>query len=153
MSIGIAADHAGFTVEEQLFQDLRSSGHEVVDYGAHRFDPEDDYRDFVAPLAHAVAKGEVQRGIAICGSSIGASIAANKVVGVCAGPCSGHYSAHQGVEHDDMNVICLGGRVIGYALAWEMIQTYLDARFTGEARHKQRLAKIEALERDQGQAG
>jgi ribose 5-phosphate isomerase B len=153
MRIGIAADHAGFTVKEQSLRDLRSSGHEIVDYGAHRLDPEDDYPDFVAPLARAVAMGEIQRGIAICGSSIGACIAANKVAGVRAGPCSDHYSAHQGVEHDDMNVICLGGRVIGYALAWEMIQTYLAARFTGAERHQRRLAKIEALERSQRQAG
>ncbi len=153
MRIGIAADHAGFTVKEQSLRDLRSSGHEIVDYGTHRLDPEDDYPDFVAPLARAVAMGEIQRGIAICGSSIGACIAANKVAGVRAGPCSDHYSAHQGVEHDDMNVICLGGRVIGYALAWEMIQTYLVARFTGAERHQRRLAKIEALERSQRQAG
>jgi len=153
MRIGIAADHAGFTVKAQLLLDLRASGHEIVDYGAHHLDPDDDYPDFVAPLARAVAKGEVERGIAICGSSIGACIAANKVAGVRAGPCSDHYSAHQGVEHDAMNVICLGGRVIGYALAWEMIQAYLAAQFIGEERHKRRLAKIKALERGQGQAG
>ena len=153
MRIGIAADHAGCTVKEQLLLDLKASGHEIVDYGAHCLDPDDDYPDFVAPLARAVAQGNVQRGIAICGSSIGACIAANKVAGVRAGPCSDHYSAHQGVEHDDMNVICLGGRVIGYALAWEMIQTYLAAHFTGEERHKRRLEKLRALERNQGQTG
>jgi ribose 5-phosphate isomerase B len=147
MRIGIAADHAGFALKGQLQQDLRALGHEVVDYGAHRLDPDDDYPDFVAPLARAVARGEVERGIAICGSNIGACIAANKVAGVRAGPCSDNYSAHQGVEHDDMNVICLGGRVVGYALAWEMIQTFLVARFTGEERHHRRLAKIRALER------
>ena len=147
MHIGIAADHAGFALKGQLQQDLQASGHEVVDYGAHRLDQDDDYPDFVAPLARAVARGEVDRGIAICGSSIGACIAANKVAGVRAGPCSDHYSAHQGVEHDDMNMICLGGRVVGYALALEMIQTFLAARFTGEERHQRRLKKIQALER------
>jgi ribose 5-phosphate isomerase B len=147
MRIGIAADHAGFALKGQLQQDLRASGHEVVDYGAHQLDPDDDYPDFVAPLARAIARGEVDRGIAICGSNIGACIAANKVAGVRAGPCSDHYSAHQGVEHDDMNVICLGGRVVGYALAWEMIETFLGARFTGKERYHRRLAKIRALER------
>lgn len=148
MKIGISADHAGFTLKEELTKDLRGAGHEVVDFGAHGLDPNDDYPDFVAPLARAVAKGEVERGIALCGSSIGACIAANKVAGARAGPCSDNYSAHQGVEHDDMNMICLGGRIIGYALAWEMIQTFLGARFTGEERHKRRLKKVEALERE-----
>lgn len=148
MRIGVAADHAGFALKEQLTKELRGVGHEVLDLGAHQLDPDDDYPDFVAPLARAVAKGEVERGIAICGSSIGACIAANKVTGARAGPCSDNYSAHQGVEHDDMNMICLGGRIIGYALAWEMIQTFLAARFTGEERHRRRLKKIEGLERE-----
>ncbi len=146
MRIGIAADHAGFAPKQELIKDLRAAGHEMVDYGAHRLDPHDDYPDFVGSLAKGVARGEVERGIAVCGSSIGACIAANKVSGVRTGPCSDNYSAHQGVEHDDMNVICLGGRVIGYALAWELIQTFLAARFTGEERHKRRLRKIAALE-------
>lgn len=148
MKIGIAADHAGYALKEELAKDLRAGGHEIVDFGAHAHDPNDDYPDFVAPLARAVAKNEVERGIALCGSSIGACIAANKVAGARAGPCSDNYSAHQGVEHDDMNMICLGGRIIGAALAWEMIQTFLGARFTGEERHKRRLKKIEALERE-----
>lgn len=148
MLIGIAADHAGFTVKEQLEKDLRAAGYEVVDYGAHAFNPEDDYPDFVAPLARAVASGEVERGIAICGSSIGACIAANKVAGVRAGPCTDNYSAHQGVEHDDMNIICIGGRVIGYALAWELIQTFVAAHFIAEERFTRRLRKIEALEKE-----
>ena len=148
MLIGIAADHAGFTVKEQLEKDLRAAGYEVVDYGAHAFHPEDDYPDFVAPLARAVASGEVERGIAICGSSIGACIAANKVAGVRAGPCTDNYSAHQGVEHDDMNIICIGGRVIGYALAWELIQTFVAAHFIAEERFTRRLRKIEALEKE-----
>lgn len=147
MKIGIAADHAGFALKQELIKDLRAAGHEVLDYGAHKLDPQDDYPDFVGPLAKGVAGREVERGIAACGSSIGACIAANKIAGVRAGPCSDHYSAHQGVEHDDMNVICLGGRVIGYALAWELIETFLAARFTGEERHQRRLQKITALEK------
>lgn len=146
MRLGISADHAGFTLKQELSKDLRAAGHEVVDYGAQKLDPEDDYPDFVAPLARAVSRKEVDRGIAICGSNIGACIAANKIVGARAGPCSDNYSAHQGVEHDDMNVICLGGRVVGYALAWELIQTFLSARFTGEERHIRRLKKVAALE-------
>lgn len=145
--VGIAADHAGFAVKEQLSKELRASGYEVVDFGAHSLNLEDDYPDYVVPLARAVARREVERGIAICGSSIGACIAANKVPGVRAGPCSDHYSAHQGVEDDDMNVICLGGRVIGYALAWELIQAFLNARFSGAERHRRRLAKVAALEK------
>ena len=148
LRIGIAADHAGLALKEQLKKDLRAAGHEIADYGAHAFDPADDYPDFVALLARAVAGGEVERGIAICGSSIGACIAANKVAGVRAGPCSDNYSAHQGVEHDDMNVICIGGRIIGYALAWELIQTFLAARFTAEERFTRRLQKIAALEKE-----
>jgi ribose 5-phosphate isomerase B len=148
MRLGIAADHAGFELKRDLSKDLLAAGHEVVDYGAHRFDPEDDYPDLVAPLARAVAAKEVERGIAICGSNIGACIAANKIVGVRAGPCSDNYSAHQGVEHDDMNVICLGGRVLGYAVAWELIQTYIAARFTDEERHRRRLQKIARLEQE-----
>ncbi len=148
MRIGIAADHAGFALKEQLDKDLRVAGYEVVDYGAYSLDPTDDYPDFVAPLGRAVARGEVERGIAICGSSIGACIAANKVAGVRAGPCTDNYSAHQGVEHDDMNVICIGGRVIGYALAWELILTFLGARFIAEERFTRRLRKIEALEKE-----
>ncbi len=148
MRIGIAADHAGLTLKEQLKNDLHTAGHEITDYGAYAFDPTDDYPDFVALLARAVADGGVERGIAICGSSIGACIAANKVVGVRAGSCSDHYSAHQGVEHDDMKVICIGGRVIGYALAWELIQTFLAARFTAEERFLRRLKKIAAIEQE-----
>lgn len=147
MRVGIAADHAGFAVKEQLKKELLASGYEAVDFGAHSLNPEDDYPDYVVPLARAVAGREVERGIAICGSSIGACIAANKVAGVRAGPCSDHYSAHQGVEDDDMNVICLGGRVIGYALARELIQAFLNARFSGAERHRRRLAKVAALEK------
>ena len=149
MKIGIAADHAGFALKQELTKALRATGHEILDYGAHTLDPQDDYPDFVGPLAKAVAQGTVERGIAICGSSIGACIAANKIAGVRAGPCSDNYSAHQGVEHDDMNVICLGGQVLGNALARELLETFLAARFTGEERHTRRLKKIADLEQGQ----
>ena len=149
MKIGIAADHAGFALKQELTKALRATGHQILDYGAHTLDPQDDYPDFVGPLAKAVAQGTVERGIAICGSSIGACIAANKIAGVRAGPCSDNYSAHQGVEHDDMNVICLGGQVLGNALARELLETFLAARFTGEERHTRRLKKIADLEQGQ----
>jgi len=121
MRIGIAADHGAFTLKSQLQDSLRASGHEVFDFGAHTLDLQDDYPDFVTPLARAVAAGDVERGIALCGSGIGASIAANKVSGVRAGLIHDVFSAHQGVEDDDMNVFCLGGKVVGTGLAWELV--------------------------------
>jgi ribose 5-phosphate isomerase B len=147
MRVGIAADHGGLTLKEQLAELLRGSGYEVVDFGAHCLDPGDDYPDFVIPLARAVAAGEIERGVAICGSGVGASIAANKVPGVRAGLIHDVFSAHQGVEDDDMNVFCLGGKVIGSALAWELLQKFLAARFTGAPRHVRRVEKVQALER------
>jgi len=146
MHIGIAADHGAFALKAQLEESLRASGYEVVDFGAHLLDAKDDYPDFILPLARAVAAGEVERGIALCGSGIGASIAANKVPGVRAGLIHDVFSAHQGVEDDDMNVFCLGGKVIGTGLAWELVETFLAARFSGAERFKRRLAKIEAIE-------
>ncbi len=156
MRIGISADHGGFALKEQLVKALNASGHEVVDFGAHTLVPADDYPDFVAPMARAVSRGEVDRGIAICGSGVGASVVANKLPGVRASMIVDAFSAHQGVEDDDMNVICLGGRVIGYALAWDLIQTFLTARFIGAERHRRRLAKIRELEmenRDETRGG
>jgi ribose 5-phosphate isomerase B len=117
-----------------------------VDFGAHEMDPEDDYPDFVIPLSQAIAAGDIERGVAICGSGVGASIAANKVPGVRAGLIHDVFSAHQGVEDDDMNVFCLGGKVIGSALAWELLETFLAARFSGAPRHRRRVAKVLALE-------
>jgi ribose 5-phosphate isomerase B len=146
MRVGIASDHGGFALKEQVAELLHGSGHEVVDFGAHDLRPEDDYPDFVIPLARAVAAGQVERGVALCGSGVGASIAANKVVGVRAGLIHDVFSAHQGVEDDDMNVFCLGGKVIGYALAWELIETFLKARFSGAVRHQRRVDKVRALE-------
>lgn len=150
MRLGIAADHGGFTLKQEVAESLRGLGHEVVDFGAQQLNPEDDYPDFVVPLARAVAAGEVERGVALCGSGVGASIAANKVPGMRAGLIHDVFSAHQGVEDDDMNVFCLGGKVIGSALAWELIENFLAARFSGAERHKRRLAKVQALEDSEG---
>jgi ribose 5-phosphate isomerase B len=146
MCIGIASDHGGFALKEQVAEKLHSAGYEVVDFGAHQFDPGDDYPDFIIPMARAVAAKEVGRGVALCGSGVGASIAANKVAGVRAGLIHDVFSAHQGVEDDDMNVFCLGGKVIGAALAWELIETFLAAQFNGAPRHRRRVAKVQALE-------
>jgi ribose 5-phosphate isomerase B len=144
--IGVAADHGGFELKQLLIEMLRQSGLQVIDFGNDRLQSDDDYPDFVIPLARAVAGGEVDRGVAVCGSGVGACVAANKVAGVRACLIHENFSAHQGVEDDNLNLICLGGRVIGYALAWELIQTFLAARFTGAERHRRRLAKVAALE-------
>jgi ribose 5-phosphate isomerase B len=146
MRVGVAADHGGFVLKEEVATSLRDSGYEVVDFGAPCLDPSDDYPDFVIPLARAVAAQQVDRGVAICGSGVGASVAANKVPGVRAGLIHDVFSAHQGVEDDDMNVICLGGKVIGSALALELIGTFLAAHFSGAVRHQRRLAQVRALE-------
>jgi ribose 5-phosphate isomerase B len=148
MRIGIAADHGGFELKVQITATLKAAGYKVTDFGAHELVSRDDYPDFVVPLAKAVAKGEVARGLAICGSGVGACIAANKVSGVRAALITDFFSAHQGVEDDDMNVMCLGGHVTGYALSWDLVQTFLNARFKGAERFKRRLAKVAALERD-----
>ena len=146
MRVGIAADHGGFDLKEQLARMLRGAGYEVADFGAHKMSPEDDYPDFIVPLARAVAIGEVERGVAVCGSGVGACVAANKIRGVRAALIADIFSAHQGVEDDEMNMICLGGRVTGYALAWDLTRAFLTARFVGAERHRRRLAKIAALE-------
>ena len=146
MRVGIAADHGGFQLKSELSKAWVDTGYEVVDLGAHDYAPQDDYPDLVAPLARAVAQGEVERGLAFCGSGVGASVAANKVPGVRAALITDPYSARQGVEDDDMNIMCLGGRVTCYALAWELIQTFLKAGFKGADRFKRRLDKIKALE-------
>ena len=146
MRIGMAADHGGFELKEQLATLLREAGHEVVDFGASALDPADDYPDFVIPMAKAVAGRQVERGIAVCGSGVGASIAANKVAGVRAALVHEVFSAHQGVEDDDMNVLCLGGRVVGAALAWDLVKAFLSARFIGAVRFTRRLEKVRQLE-------
>jgi ribose 5-phosphate isomerase B len=150
MYIGIAADHGGFTMKERLAALLKEDGHKVTDFGAHELDPADDYPDFVIPLARAVAAGKVDRGIALCSSGVGAAIAANKIRGVRASLVHDDYSAHQGVEDDDMNVICLGSLVIGFAQACELVRSFLAARFSGAERHRRRLAKVAALELESG---
>ena len=149
MRIGIASDHGAFTLKNEIAAKLRSSGHEVFDFGAHALDLADDYPDFVIPLARALAAGEIERGVALCGSGVGASIAANKIPGVRAGLIHDVFSARQGVEDDDMNVFCLGGRVIGDGLALQLVETFLAARFSGAERHRRRLAKVKVLEEEQ----
>jgi ribose 5-phosphate isomerase B len=146
MRVGICTDHGGFDLKETLAAYLRAAGHEVVDFGAHSLDPGDDYPDFVIPLARAVAAGQVKRGIAVCGSGVGASVAANKVAGVRAGLVQDHYSAHQGVEHDDMNVLCIGGRVTGPFAAEDLVDAFLAAEFSHGERHVRRLNKVAELE-------
>lgn len=146
MKIGICADHGGYGLKETIYPYLIKMGYEVVDFGAFKLDDKDDYPDFVIPLARAVAGNELQRGIAICGSGVGAAIAANKIAGVRASLIQDHFSAHQGVEDDDMNLICLGGRVIGFASAQELVLTFLRATFSGAERHLRRLQKIKQLE-------
>ena len=148
MKIGICADHGGYALKEIIRPCLLKMDYEVVDFGAFKMNDEDDYPDFVMPLARAVAINELQRGIAICGSGVGASIAANKVAGVRAALIQDHFSAHQGVEDDNMNLICLGGRVIGFASAQEIILTFLKAKFSGAERHMRRLQKIKQLEKN-----
>jgi ribose 5-phosphate isomerase B len=144
--VGVATDHGGFGLKEELVAQLRAAGHEVVDFGAHGLNPDDDYPDFVIPLARAVAAGKVERGIAICGSGVGAAVCANKVPGIRAGLVHDHYSARQGVEDDHMNVICMGGRTVGPAVAWDLVETFLAAEFSGATRHLRRLGKVASLE-------
>jgi ribose 5-phosphate isomerase B len=146
LRIALAADHGGFPLKADLSPWLHDQGYDLLDMGASTFDPSDDYPDFTEAVARAVASGQAQRGILICGSGVGASIAANKVPGVMAGLCHDTYSAHQGVEHDDMNVLCLGARVIGIELAKELVTAFLNARFSNEERHRRRLEKVMAIE-------
>jgi ribose 5-phosphate isomerase B len=144
--IGIATDHGGLGLKEDLRGRLAAAGHEIVDFGADHLEPGDDYPDFVVPLAQAVASGTVERGVAICGSGVGASVCANKVPGARAGLINDHFSARQGVEDDHMNIICLGGRVTGPMLAWDVVEAFLAAEFSQAKRHLRRLGKVAALE-------
>jgi len=146
MRIGIATDHGGFALKEELVARIRAAGHEVVDFGAHQLAPDDDYPDFVVPLAHAVVAGKVDRGVAICGSGVGASVCANKVKGVRACLIHDHFSAKQGVEDDHMNILCMGGRTVGPEVAWDMVQTFFTAEFSSAPRHLRRLGKVASLE-------
>lgn len=146
MRVAVGFDHGGFPLKQDIGNWLRAGGHEIVDQGAYSLDPADDYPDFAIAVAKAVAEGKAERGIIVCGSGVGASIAANKVRGARAGLCHDTYSARQGVEHDDMNVLCLGARVIGPEVAGELVRSFLTARFSGAERHKRRLSKVLALE-------
>lgn len=145
MKIVVGSDHAGFELKQQIADALRREGHEVIDVGTHTT-ASVDYPDFAEAVGVAVRDGRTERGVLICGSGVGASVAANKLPGIRAAICHDTYSAHQGVEHDDMNVLVLGGRIVGPALAHDLVRAYIAARYTGEARHARRLAKITALE-------
>ena len=146
MLVGIATDHGGFDLKEALIAQLRAAGHEIVDFGAYSLAPDDDYPDFVIPLSQAVAAGKVERGVAICGSGVGAAVCANKVPGIRAALIHDHFSARQGVEDDHMNIVCMGGRTVGPAVAWDLVQTFLAAEFSQAPRHLRRLGKVAALE-------
>jgi len=145
MRVGIATDHGGFGLKQELVEHLRAAGHEVVDFGAHTLDRNDDYPDFVIPLARAVVAGTVERGVAIRGSGVGASVCANKVQGIRAALIHDHFSAKQGVEDNHMNVLCMGGRTVGPEVAWDLVQAYLSAAYSTEERHLRRLGKVDAL--------
>ena len=146
MRVGIATDHGGFALKEELVAQLRSAGHEIVDFGAHTLSEGDDYPDYVVPLAQAVVARQVDRGVAICGSGVGASVCANKIQGVRAALIHDHFSAKQGVEDDHMNVLCMGGRTVGPAVAWDLVQTFLQAEYSQAERHIRRLGKVASLE-------
>jgi RpiB/LacA/LacB family sugar-phosphate isomerase len=150
MEIGIAADHGAFYLKEAVVKALEEKKYIIRDFGAHGYDPSDDYPDFVIPMAKAVSEGKIAKGIALCGSGVGACFTANKVKGVRAALITETYSAHQGVEHDDMNVICIGGRVIGEMLVMELIHAFLEAEYSGEERHERRLNKVKKLESEMG---
>ncbi|QDP86547.1 RpiB/LacA/LacB family sugar-phosphate isomerase [Chryseobacterium sp. SNU WT5] len=147
LKIGICADHGGFELKEKIVSFLIENNFQPVDFGAKQLDNSDDFPDYVIPLAKAVSAGEVFRGIAICGSGVGACVAANKISGVRAALITDYFSSHQGVEDDDMNLICLGGRVTGYASAEELVLAFLNAKFIGADRHLRRLKKIESIEK------
>ncbi len=146
MHIGICTDHGGFELKNKLAEKLRAAGHQVTDFGAFALDMQDDYPDFVIPLAKAVAARNVERGVAVCGSGVGAAVCANKIRGVRAALIEDHFSARQGVEDDHMNIICLGGRTVGPELAWDLIEAFLAAEFSQAERHLRRLGKVAALE-------
>ena len=146
MRIAIGADHGGFELKPQLAEHMKGLGYEVIDVGAHSLEPLDDYPDFARAVAETVAEHKADRGIMVCGSGVGASVAANKVRGIRASVCHDTYSAHQGVEHDDMNVLCMGARIIGFEMAKELVNAFITAKFTGEERHQRRLGKVLEME-------
>lgn len=146
MRIAVGADHGGYPLNERVIEELRQTGHEITDFGTHDGSVPDDYPDYAKQVAEAVQSGAAEIGILICGSGVGAAVAANKVRGIRAGLCGDTYSAHQSREHDDCNVLCLGARVTGVELALDIVRSFVAARFTGEERHRRRLAKIAAME-------
>src|SRR6266705_1644582 len=146
MRVAIGSDHAGHALKKDIAEKLRALGHDVTDVGAHSYVATDDYPDFAEVVGKAVLDGRAERGVLICGSGVGASVAANKLPGIRAGLCHDTYSAHQGVEHDDMNVLVLGARVIGTEMAHELVRAFIGAEFSGEERHLRRLAKVNAIE-------
>jgi ribose 5-phosphate isomerase B len=148
MRVAIGADHGGFGLKQDLIVRLRSAGYEVIDFGAYALDPDDNYPDFVIPLSRAVANGNADRGVAVCGSGVGASICANKVPGIRAALIHDHFSARQGVEDDHMNIICMGGRTIGSSSAWDLVEAFLSAEVSESPRHLRRLAAVASLEND-----
>lgn len=150
MRVAVAADHAGVPLNEIVIAELKKLGHDVVDLGTHDRNSTDDYPDRAADIGAAVLNQGCERGILICGSGVGASVAANKLVGIRAGLCHDHYSAHQGVEHDNMNILCFGARVIGQELALDLVRGFMAAKFTNEERHLRRLYKIDLMERSRG---
>ncbi len=147
MRVAIGADHGGFFMKIQLAALLAEAGYQVIDFGNKEFDPDDDYPDFAIGVARAVADRQVDRGVLICGSGVGVSVAANKINRVRAALIHDGYSARQGVEDDDINVLCLGGKTTGVAVAWDCVRTFLAARFSGVERHRRRLAKVEQLQK------
>lgn len=153
MKIAAGTDHAGFPLKERVVAAIRAAGHEVVDCGADRVIPGDDYPDYAEAVARAIQQQRAERGILLCGSGVGASVAASKFTGVRAALCHDTFSARQGVEDDAMNVLCLGARVVGPSLAEELVRAFLDARFSGAERHARRLAKIGSFEKHAQPAG
>ncbi len=148
MKIAIGCDHGGYPLKAELIDVLKKIGHEPIDLGAYTIDPKDDYPDFALAVGKAVQAGQADRGIVLCGSGVGACVAANKMKGIRAGLCHDTYSAHQGVEHDDMNVVCLGARIIGGELAREIVVAFANAKFSGEERHQRRLDKVLKIEKE-----
>ena len=146
MKVAIACDHGGFPLKQELVELIKSLGHEIVDLGAHQYDRSDDYPDFARYMGQAIQHNQANRGILLCGSGVGACVAANKLTGVRAAICHDTYSAHQGVEHDDMNVLCMGARVIGIEVATELVKAFLAAKFSNEDRHVRRLEKVKGME-------
>jgi ribose 5-phosphate isomerase B len=147
MRIAVGADHAGYPLNERVMAELRHAGHEITDFGTHDGSISDDYPDYAKQIGEAVQTGAADIGILVCGSGVGAAVAANKLRGIRAALCGDTYSAHQSREHDDCNVLCLGARVVGVELALDIVRSFVAAKFTGEERHRRRVAKIEALER------